>query len=340
MAAVSAVKAPERAGAPEIFDFAAGAPDAGAILAQLDALGYAVLRNLFAADDLAAFLAARERWFARPAAGGAPGYSKYDYPKKVVQTSLLGPAALRMILEPRLIGLIERYCGASVVVSESFTKLDRAVDYVYFPAHSDYFEGYLSSESSSRAPLTAEDMAGPLGLSYVMYHHDTASGAFCFAAGSHKQGARLGGMLDAYPEDERDAVLRGWTRIDGRAGDIVLFDPRGFHGQDQPSRADRHCTITRYWRIDVFGRVQHRPMPVYVNDLAGLTPGQLETLGLGAASLTPLEADHHGRFKLRRLSYRLATLAIEHAYDLDHLKRRLRPAYVKARALLGGKREA
>ena len=181
-------------------------------------------------------------------------------------------------------------------------------------------------------------MAGPLGLSYVMYHHDTASGAFCFAPGSHKLGAPLGGRLDSYPKAQREEVERSWTRLDGRAGDVVLFDPRGFHGQDQPSRADRMVTITRYWRTDIFGRRQHRPMPVYINDLEGFSPHQLSTLGVGAASLTPLVSDHHGRFRLRKLPYRLATMAIEHAYDLDHLKNRLRPTYVKLRGLLTGRR--
>ena len=339
MAAVPAVQAPEGEGPTAPFDFGAGKTDTDAILKQIEDVGYAVLRNLFAPEDIEAFLEARDWWFERPAAGGTPGYCKYDYPKKVVQSSLLGPASLRMILDERLIGMIERYSGSPVVVSESFTKLDRAVDYIYFPAHADYFEGYHPSEASRHVRLSAEQMSAPLGLSYVMYHHETHSGAFCFADGSHKLGAKLGGTLDDYPAAEREAVMANWSRLDGQAGDVVLFDPRGFHGQDQPSQVDRMVTITRYWRTDIFGRCQHRPMPVYVNDLAGLSARQLETLGLGAESLTPLDKDHHARFRLRRLPYRLATLVIEHAYDWDHLKRRLRPAYTKARGLLGSRSE-
>lgn len=337
MSLESAIMERQDHGAPGAIDFSGAEPDSEAILRQIEETGFVLLRNAFRPEDFEAFIESRRWWFKRPAAGGTPGYCKFDYPKQVVQTSLLGAAALRMILDERLIGLIERYSGGPVVVSESFTKLDRAVDYVYFPPHADYFEGYRSNPASDLEGLSPELMAGPLGLSFVMYHHDTSSGAFCYAAGTHKLGQRHGGMIYYYPEDEQERIMESWTRLDGRAGDVVLFDPRGFHGQDQPSHADRYVSITRYWRTDIFGRRQHRPMPVYVNDLAGFSERQLQTLGLGASSLMPLENDHHAGFKKRRLAYRLATALIDHAYDLDYVKQRLRPAYVKLRSWLGGR---
>ena len=237
----SAIKERARLKAPEPLDFATALADGDTILERIAESGFVVLRGVFAPQDFEAFLEARRWWFKNPAAGGTPGYCKFDYPKKVVQTSLLGAPALRMILDERLIDLIERYSGESVVVSESFTKLDRSVDYVYFPAHADYFQGYRSNPASGLDGLSAELMAEPLGLSHVVYHHDTSSGAFCYAAGSHKHGARLGGMLYDYPEEEQAQVLSSWTRVDGKAGDMVLFDPRGFHGQDQPSPSGSLC---------------------------------------------------------------------------------------------------
>ena len=337
MSTMATARAPEAVPDPVSFDFASAAPAAASILGQIEARGYAVLRNLFAPDHLAAFIESREWWFRHPAAGGVPGYCKFDYPKKVVQSSLLGAPSLRMMLDERLIDLIERYSGAPVVISESFTKLDQAVGYVYFPAHADYFQGYRSNPASGLEGLSAEQMAAPLGLSYVMYHHETSAGAFCYAAGSHLLGATQFGMISEQSQEMQAEVQRNWTRIDGQAGDVVLFDPRGIHGQDQPSHVDRYVTITRYWRTDIFGRRQHRPMPVYVNDLDGFNERQLETLGIGAASLMPLKADHHAGFRHRKLAYRLATAVVDHAYDLDYLKRRVRPAYVRLRSLLRGR---
>ena len=132
-------------------------------------------------------------------------------------------------------------------------------------------------------------------------------------------------MIWDYGPDEQDEIRKHWVRIDGQAGDLVLFDPRGFHGQDQPTCKSRFATVSRFWRTDVFGRRQVRPVPVYTMDLQGLTDRQLRTLGIGAPSLTPLEHDHHAGFKKRQLPYKLAVTLIEHSYDLRYLRRRVQP---------------
>ncbi len=318
----------------DLFDFAADQIDDHELLRQLRDRGYAVLRNVFPREQLEGMFRAREWWFQAPAVGGAPGYCKFDFEKKVVQTSLLGKDSLQILLNERLLDIIELYTGHEVILSESFTKLDRGVDYVYFPTHTDYAPGYRPSSHYDEISLTREDMELPLGLSYALYHHDTTEGAFCFCAGSHKLYAFRGGMLTDYPKDEQAEIRSTWTRLDGRAGDMVLFDPRGFHGQDQPTTKSRIATISRFWRTDIFGRRQARPVPVYTMDLEGLTDRQLRVLGIGAQSLTPLQFDHHGGFRKRKRAYRLAINLIEHAYDIDHLKRRLQPLRSAAKRLL------
>ncbi len=325
---------PETTAPGRIIDWGNGPRDLEAVAEEIRERGYAVLRNAFPTECLERMFASRDWWFRAPAAGGAPGYCKFDYEKRVVQTSLLGRDSLRILLDEDILDLIERYTGHEVVLSESFTKLDRSVDYVYFPPHSDYMPDYRPSSHFDKIRATAEDMKHPLGLSYVLYHHDTTAGAFCYCAGSHKLGAHRGCQVTDYPEDERRAIMSTWTRLDGRKGDIVVFDPRGFHGQDQPSAANRYVTISRFWRTDIFGYHQARPLPVYTMDLAGLSERQLSVLGIGAQSLTPLEFDHHAGFKKRRRAYAIVTKLIEHAYDLDYAKKRLQPLRSRLRRLL------
>ena len=222
-----------------------------------------------------------------------------------------------------------------MILSESFTKLDRGVNYVYFPPHTDYAPGYRPSSFFDELRVSKEDMKQPLGLSYVLYHHDTSEGAFCYADGSHNLQAHRGGLLSDYSTEEQAEILKTWTRLDGKAGDLVLFDPRGFHGQDQPTTTSRYSTITRFWRTDVFGRRQARPVPVYTMDLEGLSPRQLRVLGIGASSLTPLEHDHHAGFKKQRRAYAIATKLIEHSYDLRYLRKRLAPLRSTVKRILG-----
>ena len=57
-------------------------------------------------------------------------------------------------------------------------------------------------------------------------------------------------------------------RCDGQAGDLVLFDDRGFHGPDQPTNADRTVILLDYYRVDTLGRVQVS-MPIWSSDIAG-----------------------------------------------------------------------
>ena len=176
--------------------------------------GYVLLNNACPVDDFQAFLRSRDWWFKAPAVAGVPGYCKFDFEKKVVQTSLLGDASLRLLLNEMMLDLIESYVGHEVILSESFTKLDRGVNYVYFPPHTDYAPGYRPSSFFDELRVSKEDMKQPLGLSYVLYHHDTSEGAFCYADGSHNLQAHRGGLLSDYSTEEQAEILKTWTRSD------------------------------------------------------------------------------------------------------------------------------
>ena len=62
-------------------------------------------------------------------------------------------------------------------------------------------------------------------------------GAFCYALGTHEFMAPLGPNLSAYPEPQQSEIREKIVRIEGRAGDVILFDDRGFHGPDQPCKS-------------------------------------------------------------------------------------------------------
>ena len=53
-----------------------------------------------------------------------------------------------------------------------------------------------------------------------------------------------GQKLKPYPKELKNKILENMYKCKGLAGDLVLFDDRGFHGPDQPSLKDRKVIIS------------------------------------------------------------------------------------------------
>jgi len=166
-------------------------------------------------------------------------------------------------------------------------------------------------------------MQNVIGIGGALYLHDTSDGAFFFCDGTHKLMSPRGQDLRKYPKHERDDILARRVRCDGKKGDLVLFDDRGFHGPDQPSQTSRLVILLDYYRVATFGRTQVSPMPIWSTDLAKMNARQLRAAGAGAEYLvSPLE-NTQGRFARNPL-YGLIGKAIELSYVLQHWKANLR----------------
>jgi len=288
---------------------------------ELTDRGFAVIRNLFTPEMVAELNARVERMARQPAIAGVPGYAKVDHPKRLISPYAVGGPAVDMILDERIINLVEAHMGSECVLAETNVKIDEPVGYTYFPLHADFCVGWRKGDDDFR--LTAEHLQDPIGIGGAIYLHDTTQGAFSYCEGTHKLMAPRGPNLDTYPADERQAILHRFVRIDGKAGDFVLFDDRGFHGPAQPSFARRSVILVDYYRVATVGRKLVSPMAVWTTDLGRLSPKQLRVMGVGAGYMVPPERYMLTRFR-RSPMYGVTKFLIENAYLWPHLKGKVR----------------
>ncbi|MGE0254651.1 MAG: hypothetical protein AB7N54_04130 [Alphaproteobacteria bacterium] len=305
-----------------LFDTADPAFSTDAARAALARDGVIVLRNLWPAALMDELVARAGQWLARPAIAGVPGYAKVDAPKKLLNPCLLGAPALDAMLDERVLDIVETYMGSDCTLAEANLKYDRGVGYAYFPMHADFYVGWR--KQADTPALTREALDEAIGVGGAIYLHDTTEGAFTYCLGTHRLRPQKGEeALSGNPPARQREILATRARIDGRRGDFVLFDDRGYHGPDQPSRSDRTVILVDYYRDATFGRVQVSPMPVWSTDIGRLTQRQLRVLGAGATGWVPPERYMGTRFR-RNPAYGVVARIIENAYLLSDFKARMR----------------
>ena len=296
----------------------------------LNQRGFVVLRNFFSDTDVAEVTERANEFFKRPAIAGVMGYWKYDHPKKVLNPFILGGAVVHMMLDERIIEIIEKYMQSECILAEASLKLDRGVGYEYFPIHTDFSPGWKKSPQLGEG-LTGEALRDPVGVGAAIYLHDTSEGAFSYCDGTHTFLATNGPNLTDYDTETQKRITERRVRCDGEKGDIVIFDDRGFHGPDQPSQSDRVVILLDYYRVDTFGRIQVSPMPVWTSDLGGLTKQQMRVLGVGATYMIDPQDFSKTRFKYNAL-YPLVSKLIEYAYLHTHLMRVVKTRFRRYRS--------
>ena len=299
-----------------------------AAIRYLDHHGFVVLRNLFAPETLDYVVRRSNEVLAKPSIAGSFGYYKKDYHKRLFEPLLFGGPTVELIVNQEALALIETYLDGESIIAELYLKHDGGTNESYFGLHCDFWEGFSNHDRAS-VTLSLEDLKKPLGTGALVYLHDTTDGAFCFCDASHKVAARHGSFLIDYPPDQRRAIAESLVRVDGRLGDLVLFDDRGFHGPDQPSRASRTVLVFDFYKVGVFGRDTKVAIPLFLNDLGNLDQHQLRVLGLGAGTMIPYEKFHIRRFDKSRTFPLMKTMlaASFHAKhmhaQLGRIKRRL-----------------
>ena len=284
-----------------------------------------VLRGLFDPDAIAEANRRIDEMASAPAIAGVPGYNNVDHPKKLFSPFAAGGPLVPMVLDERVVDLIEDYMKSECVLAEANVKIDAPVGYKYFPMHADVTAGWQKGAKSSFI-LSANDMREPVGVGAAIYMHETHEGAFCFCVGSHKLMAPRGVDLHTYPKDEQDEILKMRVRVDGMPGDMVLFDDRGFHGPDQPSKAHRRVILLDYFRVETFGHTQVSPFPVWTHDLGGLSARQMRVLGAGADFMIA-PRDYMGTRFRRNALYRPIKFMIENAFIWQHLKQKIKGSF-------------
>lgn len=285
-----------------VHDVTDGAFDPARARAQMEDEGFIVLRNAASAETVRALTDRASQILTRPALGGSWGYYRKDIFKKMYDAFLLGRPAIDVVLNPFVIDFVQSYMGGKLILAEAFLKHDEGMNHLYFPLHSDFAIGW--TQPLTDVVLKREDFDKVIAVGAMMYLSDTTEGAFLFAPGSHRSRSFDHAELSKMPADIRAAVKQSLLRIEGKAGDIVLFNDLGIHGPEQPVTTQRTVLIYDYYNCDVFGERTKSGMPAYINDLAGLSQEQLRILGLGADIMIPTDAYHVRGFD-RHASYRL-----------------------------------
>ena len=153
----------------------------------------------------------------------------------------------------------------------------------------------------------------------MLYLHDTTAGAFKYSIGSHKLYSRYGQHLKNYPKEIINEINSNIQLCKGKKGDLILFDDRGFHGPDQPSKKDRRVLLLDYYRNNTFGSVVVTSHTMKITDISFLDKKQLRVLGLYATEMVKREEYVSTRFK-KNLFYSFITWMIENAYFYVHIK--------------------
>jgi len=273
-----------------LYDLTAPSFKWGDVLEHLTDQGFVVLRNVFPKITYETVYQRVKHVMSGPALGGSYGYYRKDYAKKLFDPLLLSGPTVDLMLNESVIDLIEEYVKGEVVLAECNIKHDDGVNHLYFPVHTDLMLGWTVENSG--VVLTEEDLKSPIAVGAMIYFHDTATGAFCYAAGTHKIPKTQHGDLKDYPEQLQKEVMEKMVRVDGQAGDLVLFDDRGFHGPEQPVTVSRTVLIFDYYKLETFGHKSKAPIPVIINDLSHLNAKQLHVLGLGVEAMIPYELYH------------------------------------------------
>jgi hypothetical protein len=307
-----------------VFDVTRSNYNPASVREALEDRGFAVLRNLFAPETIAAANRGISRVAASPAIAGTIGYAKVDYPKRMFSPFVVGGPLVGIVLDERVIDIVEAVMDSPCILAESNVKIDEGVNYTYFPLHADFSAGW-SKNRASDFRLSAEALELPIGIGGAIYLHDTTEGAFCYCEGTHRLRAPRGQALSAYPAEEQRAIRAKKVRIDGLAGDFVLFDDRGFHGPDHPSRVQRTVILVDYFRVATFGYAQVSPFPVWTSDLGGLSAKQMRVLGVGAASMVQPAEYMLTRFR-KSWAFPVARRLIDNAYLWQHFKQQVKAA--------------
>ena len=284
----------------------------------LEKRGVVLIRNLYNEKLLEEVQKAWNINFKRPSVSGTVGYYRTSYAKAVLPLFLLGRPAMKVALEKKIILIIEKYMKSKCTLAEANAVWHKATNYIYFPVHSDFAVGWKKSKSSSFS-LEKKDIKHPVGVGAMLYLHDTISGAFKYAIGSHKLQSMYGQHLKNYPKEKIDEINNNIEICTGKKGDLILFDDRGFHGPDQPSKKDRKVLLFDYYRNKTFGSVVVTSHTMKITDISILDKSQLRVLGLNASEMVNREEYVSTRFK-KNLFYKFIIWMIENAYFYVHLK--------------------
>ena len=253
-------------------------------LESLKKEGVIVLRNLLESKTIDKINFSSNKILLKPNILGTVGYYQIDPFKKVYDAFLLGEEVINAIVNEKIINLIETYTGDKILIGGAYLKHDMGANEVYFPYH-----------RHTGADLTNRKNR-PYGCGIVLYVHDTEEGAFCYSVGSHKLSLEENDVAEMDKHPNLEELKNNLRRINGKAGDIVIFDENGFHGPEQPTKKPRTVILGSYQLAKYTNNKTRHAFPVVMSDLKNLTNTQLRCMGLGTGTNLSYENVNYRKF--------------------------------------------
>ena len=249
--------------------------------------GVVVIRGISNINNIKIINNKAKKILAVPALLGSNGYNQKDLHKKTYDGFLIGKEVVEIVTNENILDLIEKYLNDSVNLTEIFLKKDLGHNKIYFPYHM-----HKGTELNINTKI-------PFGCGAMLYLHDTYIGAFCYALGSHNiyyndANEENDGLLSS--SNNRLEIENNLHRINGKKGDIIIFDERGYHGPEQPVKATRTVLLYGYQSVKASKNSTRTEIPIIINHLKGLSIRQLNTIGFNSSSRGNYEDYHFKSF--------------------------------------------
>ena len=280
-------------------------------LESLKKEGVIVLRNLLESKTIDKINFSSNKILLKPNILGTVGYYQIDPFKKVYDAFLLGEEVINAIVNEKIINLIETYTGDKILIGGAYLKHDMGANEVYFPYH-----------RHTGADLTNRKNR-PYGCGIVLYVHDTEEGAFCYSLGSHKLSLEENDVAEMDKHPNLEELKNNLKRINGKAGDIIIFDENGFHGPEQPTKKSRTVILGSYQLAKYTNNKTRHAFPVVMSDLKNLTNTQLRCMGLGTGTNLSYENVNYRKFDDRK-DYKKIKKVIENKMFLSLIAHKIK----------------
>jgi len=276
-------------------------------LGELKDKGLCVLRGVESDEILNIINKKVSSVLENPSILGSVGYYQKDPFKILYDGFLLGKEVVNLISNKYLINIIEEYIEDEIILNEIFLKYDLGTDLVYFPYHRH----------------TGTDVEGavdkPFGCGSMVYLHDTNEGAFCYSIYSHKYPIHKGAESLISKHSDKKKLEENLHKVVGKKGDIVIFDERGFHGPEQPTKTSRKVLLFGYQSKKSTLNRSRTSIPVLISDLKDLNQKQLSSIGYGGGTRKEYNEYHIRKSAKKTKTYKFSSFLIKKIFKFEKI---------------------
>ena len=278
---------------------------------NLDTIGVTVLRNIVNKETIQKINSDVKDLLSKRSMSGLYGYIQKDAFKKMFDGFLVSSEVIKILANQELIKLAKNYLEDDILITECFFKHDLGNNSVYFPYH-----------RHTGSDLFYTDDKNKFGCGVILYLHDTDSGAFCYLPGSHKYAIQNKKEFLLSESKEYRHLKSEISRINGQAGDLVIFNEAGYHGPEQPVKKTRSVIISGFQSKKMSQNKTRTEIPILLSNLNSLNEEQLSVIGFGSGSRSNYQS-YHIRKKNNSFYYKFINSLLDLIFKLQRLKHKI-----------------